>query len=66
MTRRQRPVYTTDPVALLRAEAVATRRLARVYDVEARATGSTALAKAAQIAYARAEELEAEAKERAA
>jgi hypothetical protein len=46
----------------LRLEAVATRRLARFYDLEARVTGSTHLAQAAAIAYRRAEDLEAEAK----
>lgn len=55
-----------DPVALLRAEAVATRRLARFYDLEARETGSIALAKAADIAYQRAEDMEADARKAAA
>lgn len=55
-----------DPVNILRAEAVATRRLARIYADEARATGSISLAKAAAIAYRRAEDIEAEAKEHAA
>lgn len=56
----------SEPVMLLRAEAVATRRLARFYDLEARATGSTHLARAADIAYQRAEDIESEAREYAA
>lgn len=56
----------SDSVALLRDEAVRTRRLARFYDDEARATDSAPLARAAQIVYGRAAELESDAKERAA
>lgn len=55
-----------DPVALLRAEAVATRRLARFYDDQARETGSAALAAAARLVYRRAEDMEVDAKELAA
>lgn len=62
-TEAEGPVlYVPDPVAYLRDEAVRTRRLARFYDLEAKATGSAALAKAAAIAYRRAEDLEIEAK----
>lgn len=59
-------IRISDPVALLRSEAVATRRLARFYDLQARETGSIPLARAADIAYQRAEDMETEAKEAAA
>lgn len=59
-------LFVENPAAYLRDEAVRTRRLARIYDDEARVTGSDALAKAAALVYRRAEDMEADAKRWAA
>ena len=49
----------------LRDDAVQSRRLANFYAMEARSAGSQALRDAAELAFLRAEQLEAEAREEA-
>lgn len=60
---RRATVVTVDQA---RAEAVSARRLARIYETEARLCGCGHLTAAAALAYQRAEDLEHDAKEMAA